>query len=371
MAHLARNVASEAKIKCPKCEKSEKGRKLKSHIKNEHKLLCLYTCIFPISEGKICNFACGKWMSCFIHHQEKRHNISFADKSEHEFTSDNYFAFCFKPVGKDEHTPACDVERKSFKTESQARVNLKQSQERAEAKRIRQAATAAKKAAAAAEKTAAAAAARKIKAESLAAAKAAAGKRKAGCSAAKRPAKRAKKSNVKEETHTTKALVLARSAPSGNVGFPGKADEPTNALEFVGGDSQKDEEPKKPENDDYDEVTEAFFRHCYADQEISDSESDDDEDTKFIIPKKVDDEVLLYKAGCGRFSPDVRDLCKAAVAEMEWKYGNTDPQGWKTYMRKLSGFWHPDKNADEDSAKATVVFQCIQNERKKLEGNLH
>ena len=242
---------------------------------------------------------------------------------------------------------------------------------RFEAKRIRQAAAAAKKAAAAAEKTAAAAAARKIKAESLAAAKVAAGKRKAGCSAAKRPAKRAKKSNVKEETHTTKALVLARSAPSGNIGFPGKAVEPTNALEFVGGDTQKDEEPKKPENDDYDEVTEAFFRHCYADQEISDdSESDDDDETKFIIPKKVDDEALLYKAGCGRFSPDVRDLCKAAVAEMEWKYGNTDPQGWNTYMRKLGGFWHPDKNK-KDSAKAQVVFQCVQNQKKKLERNLH
>ena len=145
MAHRARNVASEATIQCPKCDKSHKGRKLKEHIEGDHKLLCLYTCIFPTSEGKICNFSCGKWMSCIINHQEKRHNISFAAKSEHEFTRDNYFAFGFKPVGKDEHTPECDVERKSFKTESQARVNLKQSQERAEAKRIRQAATAAKK----------------------------------------------------------------------------------------------------------------------------------------------------------------------------------------------------------------------------------
>ena len=166
MAHLARNVASEAKIKCPKCDKSEKGRKLKNHIKSEHKLLCLYTCTFPISEGKICKFACGKWMSCLIHHQEKRHNISFADKSEHEFTSENYFAYGFKPIGKDDHTPACDVERKSFKTASQARVNFKQSQERAEAKRIRQAAASIKRAAVAAEKAAAAAAARRVKAES-------------------------------------------------------------------------------------------------------------------------------------------------------------------------------------------------------------
>ena len=82
----------------------------------------------------------------------------------------------------------------------------------------------------------------------------------------------------------------------------------------------------------------------------------------------MDDEALLYTAGRGRFSADVRDLCKAAVAEMEWKYWNVDPQGWRTYIRKLGFRWHPDRN-NENAAKAHVVFQCCQNQQKKLERN--
>ena len=82
------------------------------------------------------------------------------------------------------------------------------------------------------------------------------------------------------------------------------------------------------------------------------------------------DEVLLYKAGCGRFSPDVRQLCKEVRAEMRGKYLVTDQQGWKKYVRQLHGLWHPDKNA-EYAKKATEVFKCIQTQREKLEGNMH
>ena len=362
MAHLARNYASEAKIKCPKCDTSEKGRKLKIHIKSKHKLSCLYTCTFPISEGQICNFACGKSMSCFIHHQEKRHHISFADGAEHEFTTENYFAYGLKPIGKDDHTPACDVERKSFKTTSQARVNLKQSQERAEAKKIRQAAASIKRAAVAAEKAAAAATARRVKAESLAAAR----KRKASCSDAKRPAKRAKKCYV-EETPTNNALVLVNSTPVGNSVF---AVELPNAMEYVGGSTQPEEGVKKPENenDDEAEFTKAFYEHFYADQDISDSDESDDDEAK-PKPKELD-EVYLYKAGCGRFSPDVRQICTEIRAEMRGKYLVSDQQGWKKYVRQLHGLWHPDKNA-EYAIKATEVFKCVQNQREKLEGNMH
>ena len=358
MAHLARNYASEAKIKCPKCDTSEKGRKLKIHIKGTHKLLCLYTCTFPISEGQICNFACGKSLSCFIHHQEKRHHISFADGAEHKFTTENYFAFGLKPIVKDVHTPACDVERKSFKTTSQAKVNLKQSQKRAEAKIVRQAAASIKRAAVAAEKAAAAATARRVKAESLAARK-----RKASCSDAKRPAKRAKKCYV-EETPTNNALVLVNSTPVGNSVF---AVELPNAMEYVGGGTQPEEGVKKPENENDDEATEAFFRYCYAEQEVSDDETEDGDDkTKNIIPKKVDDKALLYTAGRGRFSADVRELCKGAVAEMKWKSERVDAAGWRLYIRRLGLRWHPDKNS-ENAAKAQVVFQCCQNQQMKLE----
>ena len=82
----------------------------------------------------------------------------------------------------------------------------------------------------------------------------------------------------------------------------------------------------------------------------------------------MDDKALLYTAGRGRFSADVRDLCKGAVAEMKWKYEHVDPAGWRIYIRKLGLRWHPDKNR-ENAAKAKVVFQCCQNQQKKLERN--
>ena len=78
----------------------------------------------------------------------------------------------------------------------------------------------------------------------------------------------------------------------------------------------------------------------------------------------------MYKAGCGRFSPDVRQLCKEVRAEMQVKYLVTDQQGWKSFVLQLQRLWHPDKNA-EYAKKAHEVFNCVQKQRKKLEGNLH
>ena len=357
MAHLARNYASEAKIKCPKCDTSEKGRKLKIHIKGTHKLLCLYICTFPISGTKVCKFTCGKSLGCFIRHQAKRHSISFADGAEHKFTAETHFAFGLKTIVKDVHTPACDVERKSFKTTSQAKVNRKQSQQRAEAKVVRQAAASKKKAAVAAEK----AAARRVKAEASAARK-----RKASCTNAEKPAKRAKECYV-EETPTNNALVLVNPVSVGNPVF---AVELPNAMGYVGGSTQPEEGVKKPENgnDDEAEFMKAFYEHFYADQDISDSDESDDDEAK-PKPKELD-EVYLHKEGCGRFSPDVRQICAKIRTEMRGKYLVTDQQEWKKYIRQLYGLWHPDKN-EEYAIKATEVFKCVLNQREKLEGNMH
>ena len=78
----------------------------------------------------------------------------------------------------------------------------------------------------------------------------------------------------------------------------------------------------------------------------------------------------MYKAGCGRFSPDVRQLCKAVRAEMQVNYLVTDQQGWKSFVLQLQRLWHPDKNA-EYAKKANEVFKFVQKEKKKLEGNIH
>ena len=147
MAHRARNVPSEASIQCPKCDKSYKGRKLKEHIQDDHKLLCLYTCTFPTSDGVVCNFSCGKRMSCINNHQSRCHNLNFDAKSEHRYTGDNFFKFGFKPLGKDIHTTECVAESKYFKVESQKKVNAKQAEERAAVRKRKAETAAAEKAA--------------------------------------------------------------------------------------------------------------------------------------------------------------------------------------------------------------------------------
>ena len=325
MTHRARNFPSEASIQCPKCDKSYKGRKLKDHIQQDHKLLCLYTCTFPSSDGEVCNFFCGKRISCINNHQSRCHNLNFDAKSEHQYTGDNFFTFGFKPLGNDIHTTECVAESKYFKVESQKKVNAKQAEERAAVR-----------------------------------------KRKAETAAAEKAAKRVKKSKVIKETPTTEPLASAGSAPSGKVEFPGKADEPKNALVVAVGSTQNDE-PKEPEEDEF---TEFFYKQFFADQDISDSDDSDDDDEAVCLspkPKKLE-EALMYKAGCGRFSPDVKQLCKTVRAEMQIKYLvlKNDPKGWKRVIRQLQKLWHPDHN-EEYARKATQVFKCIQQEKKKLE----
>ena len=198
--------------------------------------------------------------------------------------------------------------------------------------------------------------------------RAAARKRKAESAAPEKAAKRAKKSKVVKETHTTEPLPSAGSAPSGKDDLPGKADEPKNAVVVAVGGTQNDE-PKEPEEDEF---TEFFYKQFFADQDISDSDDSDDDDEAVCLspkPKKLE-EALMYKAGCGRFSPDVKQLCKTVRAEMQVKYLVTDQQGWKRFVLQLQKLWHPDKNA-EYAKKATEVFKCVQKEKKKLEGSYY
>ena len=281
MAHRVRNFPSEASIQCPKCDKSYKGRKLKDHIQKDHKLLCLYTCTFPKSDGEVCNFACGKRISCINNHQTRCHRLNFDAKSEHEYTGDNFFTFGFKSLGEDTHTSECSAESKFFAVESQKRVNARQAEERAAAR-----------------------------------------KRKAESAAPEKVAKRAKKEKTVKDAHTTEPLPAAGSAPSGKDDLPGKAGEPDkeSAVVIAVGGTQNDEGPKEPEEDGCDAF---FYEQFYAHQDFSDSEDDDDDDEVVCLspkPKEKLEEALMFKAGCGRFSPDITQLCKAVRAEMQIKY---------------------------------------------------
>ena len=78
----------------------------------------------------------------------------------------------------------------------------------------------------------------------------------------------------------------------------------------------------------------------------------------------------MFQDGCGRFSPDVRQLRKTVRAEMQVKYLVTDQQGWKSFVLQLQRLWHPDKNA-EYAKKAHEVFKCVQKEKKKVEGSIN
>ena len=338
MPHRVRNVPSEASIECPKCGRSYKGRTLKGHIQKEHKLLCIYTCIFPKSDGEVCNFGCGKRISCINNHQSRRHGLNFDALSEHEYTGDNFFTLRFIALGEDKHTSECSAETKFFQAETQKGVNARQAEERAAAR-----------------------------------------KRKSESAAPEKVAKRTKKEKTVKDSHATEPLPAAGSIPSGKDDLPGKAGEPNkeNAVGVVVavGGTQNDEGPKdgevpedEPEEDESDEF---FYEQFNAHQDFSDSEDDDDDEVVCLTPKpqvKLE-EALMFKAGCGRFSPDITQLCKAVRAEMQRAYPalKNDPKGWKRVIRKLQKAWHPDNNKAY-TRKSTEVFKCIEQEREKLEG---
>ena len=321
MAHRVRNFPSEASIECPKCDKSYKGRTLKDHIKRVHKLLCIYTCVFPKGDGEVCNFGCGKRISCINNHQSRRHGLNFDALSEHEYTEDNFFTLGFIALGEDKHTSECSVETKFFQAETMKGVNARQAEERAAAR-----------------------------------------KRKSESAAPEKVAKRTKKEKTVKDSHTTEPLPAAGSNPSGKDDLPGKADEPRKEIAVV----VVDEGPKEPEEDESDEFfNEQFFAH----QDFSDS--DDDDDVVCLTPKPQEklEEALMFKAGCGKFSPDITKLCKEVRAEMQRAYPalKNDPKGWKKVIRKLQKAWHPDNNKAY-TRKSTEVFKCIEQEREKLEG---
>ena len=201
-------------------------------------------------------------------------------------------------------------------------------------------------------------------------------KRKSESAAPEKVAKRTKKEKTVKDSHATEPLPAAGSIPSGKDDLPGKAGEPNkeNAVGVVVavGGTQNDEGPKdgevpedEPEENESDEF---MYEQFNAHQDFSDSE---DDEVVCLTPKpqvKLE-EALMFKAGCGRFSPDITQLCKAVRAEMQRAYPalKNDPKGWKRVIRKLQKAWHPDNNKAY-TRKSTEVFKCIEQEREKLEG---
>ena len=66
-----------------------------------------YRCVLPISGNEICEWACGKKLSCFNAHQRTVHGVCFSDGAEHVYTVDT--GFFLKGVGQasDQHSAVC------------------------------------------------------------------------------------------------------------------------------------------------------------------------------------------------------------------------------------------------------------------------
>ena len=122
MAKLVRNVPSEASLECPVCGKKYKIRTTKKHINDVHKLSITYTCVFPLADGEVCGFTCGKRISCFNNHQTRRHNVNFTELSEHKYDESTYFVLGIGEAGEDLHTPKCTEETKFFSAETMKEV---------------------------------------------------------------------------------------------------------------------------------------------------------------------------------------------------------------------------------------------------------
>jgi hypothetical protein len=352
MAHRERNVPSEASIPCPKCGKSYKVRTLKKHVKEVHELLCIYTCVFPTGDGEVCNFACGKRISCMNNHQSRRHGVKFDALSEHKYNEDNFFILRLIPLQDDEHTADCDVETNYFQVETMKEVRRKIKEK--------------------------AAAIRKVLGDGLAAGVRKGSKRKSGLVTPEKVAKRRKKETMVKGSQEKEALPAAESIPFLEDDITGKSGEPNkeNAVGVViaAGGTQNDEGPKDgevPDNEpEENESEESMWEHFNAHQDISDSEDDDDEVVCLTPKPQVKlDEALIFTPGCGRFSPDVTQICNSVRTEMQEAYPAlaNDPKGWKSVIRKLQKAWHPNHNMTY-FAKCNEVFKVIDQERLKLEG---
>jgi hypothetical protein len=346
MAHRERNVPSEACIPCPKCGKSYKVRTLKEHVKKVHELLCIYTCLFPTGDGEVCNFACGKRISCLNNHQRRRHGVEFDALSEHKYNEDNFFILRLISLKEnDEHTAVCGVETNYFQVQTMKEVRQKIKEKKAAAKG-------------------------KVLGDGHAAGVRKGSKRKAGSVTPEKVAKRKKKETKVKSSQEKEALPAVESIP-----FLEAEPNEENAVGVLiaDGGTQNDEGPEAgevPENEPDNESEESMWANFNAHQDLSDSEDDDDEVVCLTpMPEVKLDEVLIFTPGCGRFSPDVTQICNSVRREMQEAYPAVanDPQGWRKVIRKFQKDWHPNHHMTY-FAKCNEVFKVIDIEKKKLEG---
>ena len=348
MAKLVRNVPSEASLECPVCGKKYKIRTTKKHINDVHKLSSTYTCVFPLSDGEVCGFTCGKRISCFNNHQTRRHKLNFTELSEHKYDESTYFVLGIGEAGEDLHTPKCTEETKFFSAET-----MKEVRKRHRAK------TGTSKIVVEEEKVDEPEA--EVKKNS---------KRKAESDIPAKDVKKAKKETLVKNTHTESALpqsdYVDGSVPSG------VSDDDIEVIDISDDDEEEapandipepTQENEAPANDvpetEQTEMDDEFWEQYYAQQNfVSDSE-----DEEILEPE------LRFKAGGGKFSRDLDVLIKVVSDEMEEEYLRLrdDYPAWKKVISKLMLCWHPDKNPVIYKRKSEEVMKMITKERKRLE----
>ena len=108
MSILKRNCTSEAPVSCPECGKRGRSRVIKKHVLEHPQFKGTeYRCILPLAGDGICDWACGKMLSCFNAHQKTVHGICFNDGASHVYTGDTGFLLKGVSHASNHHSAMC------------------------------------------------------------------------------------------------------------------------------------------------------------------------------------------------------------------------------------------------------------------------
>jgi hypothetical protein len=376
MVIVARNVPSEASLKCPICEKKYKIRTTKKHVKDAHGLSINYTCVFPLAFGGVCKFSCGKRISCFINHQKRSHKLNFDEMADHIYDITTHFVVETVDGFEDIHTPTCIKETKFFSDET-----MKEARKRYKAKvGASKPATAedkAEKPEPEVEKNS------KIKPESD-------DDREVIDISGYDDEEEAPANDIPEPSQEEEAPVagvgvckfssgkriINHQKRSHKLNFEEMADHRSDDDREVIDISDDDDEEEAPANDipepsqeeeapandvpetEQTNLDDEFWEQFYAKQNFVD-DSEDEEGRP---------EPELRRSGVGKFSRDIDVMIKIVTDEMGEAYASLkdDYSAWKRVINKIILCWHPDKNPNF-KRKSEEVTKMIIKERLRLE----
>ena len=369
MVISARNVPSEAGLKCPLCEKKYKVRTTKKHVKDIHSKSLIYKCVYPLAGGEVCKYSCGKRISCFINHQRRTHNLKFEEMAAHRYDITTHFVVEAVEVSEDIHSSECLKETKFFNDETMREARKKYKEKLGASKPATD----------------------EDKVETPEPEAERNSKRKAEDDTPAKDVKKARKEEEVKNTHTESTLpqsdyvggsthteegaddkeVIDISDDDGEEEAPttdNSEPESSQGEEAPASDTSEPEsfqEEEAPENDDlgteHTNSDDELWEQYYDRYNFVDDSDDEDEDRR--------PEPALRRSGVGKFSRELAVMVKIIGEDMGEAYVRLwdDRSAWRKFVGKLMLCWHPDKNPPEFKRKSEEVTKWMLMEKKRLE----